>query len=76
MKDYLIALTIIATAAVGASSAFAQARRVVSKDQIPQSGFYSQCNPGQGCTRKGYPFARYRGTPGPRANFYRNIDIR
>lgn len=63
------------TSGTGQRVATRTGRRIVSRSDIPVSGFYSQCTPGRGCTSAGYPFARYRGTPGPRPNFYRNIKI-
>jgi hypothetical protein len=76
MKQFPLAILVSLLVAASAPAAFAAGKKVVSRSEIPRSGFYAQCTPGPGCTSKGYPFAKYMGTPGPRANFYRNIDVR
>jgi hypothetical protein len=73
-----VTLTILGSliVATSAPAAFAASRKVVSRAEIPTSGYYAQCTRGPGCTKAGYPYAKYVGTPGPRANFYRNIALR
>jgi len=72
-----VTLTILGSLILATSApvALAASRKVVSSSDIPKTGYYSQCTRGVGCTRAGYPYAKYVGTPGPRANFYRHIAI-
>jgi hypothetical protein len=73
-----VTLTILGSfiLATSAPVAFAANRKVVSRPEIPTSGYYAQCTRALGGTKAGYPYAKYVGTHGPRVNFYRNIAIR